>query len=228
MGWMRLRTADRRAYLARGRGPSGVVVFHPWWGLNSDVLDYAERLATEGFVVVAPDLYGDERTAKTVRAAEELVDNLDEHAADRAAAASVDVAVALSRSGMVCTLGFSLGGVWALSTTNQRPHVRGSVVYYATAEGAELRGSKSPVLGHFADEDPYESDENVAAFRASLTAAGRRVRFHHYPGTSHWFAEPSQPAHDPAAAAVAFARSVEFLGRVTTGRSNGAGAVRAR
>src|SRR2546423_10711155 len=42
---------------AGGRGP-GVVVIQEWWGLTSHIVDVTNRLAAEGFVALAPDLYG--------------------------------------------------------------------------------------------------------------------------------------------------------------------------
>ncbi|MET7575427.1 dienelactone hydrolase family protein, partial [Streptomyces sp. NPDC005492] len=40
-----------------GRGP-GVIVIQEWWGLTNHVADVADRLAREGFVAFAPDLFG--------------------------------------------------------------------------------------------------------------------------------------------------------------------------
>src|SRR5215470_755023 len=37
---------------------SGVVVLHAWWGLNDDVIAYADRLADAGYAVAAPDMFG--------------------------------------------------------------------------------------------------------------------------------------------------------------------------
>ena len=42
---------------AVGRAP-GVVVIQEWWGLTSHIVDVTNRLAAEGFVALAPDLYG--------------------------------------------------------------------------------------------------------------------------------------------------------------------------
>jgi len=47
--------ASSRVYAAGDDAPGapGVVVFHPWWGLNEDLLAYADRVAAAGFAVVA-------------------------------------------------------------------------------------------------------------------------------------------------------------------------------
>src|SRR5262249_55777660 len=64
-----------------GDHPPHVVVFHPWWGLNDDVIAYADRLAAAGFAVVAPDLVRG-RTASTIEDAERLVQGADRGHAD--------------------------------------------------------------------------------------------------------------------------------------------------
>jgi len=75
-----------------------------------------------------------------------------------------------------------------------------------------------PVLGHFAEDDPYESAETVAEFEQGLRDAGREGVIHRYPGTGHWFAEPSRDAYQPEAARVAFDRTTTFLkGKLSAG-----------
>ena len=69
------------------------------------------------------------------------------------------------------------------------------------------------MLGHFAESDPYEPDESVAAFEGELRDAGRDVVLHVYAGTGHWFAEPSRDAWRAEAADLAFERTVAFLRR---------------
>src|ERR1700741_592352 len=42
---------------ASGSGP-GLVVIQEWWGLTSHIASLVDRFAAEGFVALAPDLYG--------------------------------------------------------------------------------------------------------------------------------------------------------------------------
>ena len=55
---------EARGYLslpASGRGP-GVIVIQEWWGLVPHIRDVCDRMAREGFVALAPDLYRGEST----------------------------------------------------------------------------------------------------------------------------------------------------------------------
>src|SRR6266576_3387924 len=62
-----------RLYVAGDVGPgaTGVVVLHPWWGLNDDVIAYADRLAGEGHAIVAPDMF-DGQVAPEIEDADRL------------------------------------------------------------------------------------------------------------------------------------------------------------
>jgi carboxymethylenebutenolidase len=188
---------------------AGVVVFHPWWGLNDDVIAYAERLAGAGFSVVAPDLVRG-RLASTVEEAERLASGKDEDHADAVALAAIDRLA--SRGGAsIGAVGFSMGAAWAMWCAAQRPAVAASVVYYGSMAGPSLTRASAPVLGHFAESDPYEPDASVAEFERTLRDAERSVVLHRYAGTGHWFAEPSRDAWRPEAAELAFERTVAFL-----------------
>lgn len=197
-----------RVHASGSSGP-GVVVFHPWWGLNQDVVAFADRLAAEGFSVLAPDLVRG-RTASTMEDAERISSDVDGDHADAVTLAAID-RLAGSGGTKVGAVGFSMGVPWAMWCAAQRPAIAASVVYYGTLQGSSLTKASVPVLGHFAENDPYETDETVQAFERTLREAGRPVAIHRYPGTGHWFAEPSQPAWRPAAADLAFERTVAFL-----------------
>jgi acetyl esterase/lipase len=208
-----------RSYVALpSRLPApGVLVLHPWWGLTADVKAYADSLAAAGYVALAPDLYGDGRTARTIADAEAL-------AADHRAASLDDHALAglnelLARpdvlGGKASVIGFSLGGGPAaeLATTAAPGRVNLLVLYYDARIDLPWERLQAPVLGHYATSDPYTARGDVAAMRAAIKAGGGTSRIYVYSHTHHWFAEPSRPQYDPAAAALAWRRTLQALHR---------------
>jgi carboxymethylenebutenolidase len=206
---------EARAYTSGDVRPGtpGVVVLHAWWGLNDDVVAYADRLAAAGFAVIAPDLFGGQ-VATTIDDAERLAGAADDEEVGAIALAAVDrLAERLGPAPKLAALGFSFGAHWAMWSPVERERVAASVVYYGSTGGPVLTGTAVPVLGHFAETDPFEPDEAIAAFEGTLRSAGRDVVIHRYPGTGHWFAEPSRDAFRPAAADLAFERTVAFLRR---------------
>jgi carboxymethylenebutenolidase len=199
-----------RLYASGADGSPCVVVFHAWWGLNDDVIAFADRLAGAGFSVLAPDLVRG-RVASTVADAERLVDGKDDDHADAVALAAIDRFTASRAAARVGAVGFSMGAAWSLWCAAQRRVVAASVVYYGSMQGPYIAKASVPVLGHFAESDPYEPETDVQAFKDALHDAGRSAVIHRYPGTGHWFAEPSRDAWRPEAAELAFDRTVTFL-----------------
>jgi carboxymethylenebutenolidase len=205
--------ATTRLYVAGDarQGTPGVVVFHPWWGLNDDVVAYADRLAAAGFVVAAPDMF-DGNVVSTIEEAEQLTKAADEEAINAIALASVDrLARGVGPTARLAGLGFSFGAHWAMWIPAERDQVVASILYYGTTGGPVLTSSSAPVLGHFAADDPFETADWVAEFTETLKSAGRDVVINTYPGTGHWFAEPSRDAYRAEAANQAFERTVAFL-----------------
>jgi carboxymethylenebutenolidase len=188
---------------AAGRGP-GVLVVHPWWGRNATVRDYGRALAELGFVVGLPDAF--EGAVVTDRDdAQALVEKHWQAAPERLAEAFRQLARSPAVTGPVSGVGFSFGGFQLLGLMEQLPMHR-LVTYYADRE---VKLGAVPVLGHFAEADPF-ADDQEGMIRA-LTAAGAPNEAVVYPGTTHWFAEKDRPEFDPAAARSAFERTVAYL-----------------
>jgi len=197
---------------AAGNGP-GVVVLHPWWGLNDTIKAVCTRLAEEGFAAFAPDLYHGQ-IATTIEGAEALSSELQ---AGTTAKADVAEAVAFMSEHSnpqkeLAVVGFSLGAYYAMDASiNSAEHIRRVVLFYGSGEGDFTR-SRSAYLGHFAEKDDYESEEYIQAMEQALRAAGRHVEFYRYPGTGHWFFEQDvQQAFKAEAAALAWDRTLAFL-----------------
>lgn len=185
-----------------GTGP-GVLVVHPWWGLNATVRDFGAALAAQGFIVGLADAFaGDIVTGQDE--AQGLLEKHWETAPAVLTEAFNQLAGNPAISGGVAGLGFSFGGFQLLGLQETLP-LRRIVTYYADRE-VKLN---VPALGHFAETDPFADDQD-GMIRA-LEAAGPPSAAHVYPGTRHWFAEKDRPEFDPAAAEAAFERSVAFL-----------------
>jgi carboxymethylenebutenolidase len=208
---------------ATGQGP-GVLVLHAWWGLNDTMKAFCTRLAEEGFVAFAPDLYHG-HVADTIADAESLGQALDaNHFQAKAEIAEatlflnqqVGQAGPKGRPGLT-VIGFSLGAYYALNLAAADPeHIRSVVLFYGSGDG-DYSNSKADYLGHFAENDEFEPQSNIDNLEDSLRRVGRPVTFYHYPGTGHWFFEPDRPqAYNPAAASLAWARTLAFLRRSST------------
>jgi carboxymethylenebutenolidase len=191
-----------------------VLVLHAWWGLNDTFKAFAARLAEAGFVVFAPDLYHGQVTdtiagAETLSSA--LFEKLDVAREDvRTAAAYLRGLDAAVGDGLA-VVGFSMGAFLALDVSTRDADVQQVVTFYG-AGPTDFSQSQAAYLGHFAEVDPHEPQENVDALHDALQTAGRPVTFHTYPGTGHWFFEPDRvDAYDAGAAALAWERTVAFL-----------------
>ncbi len=126
-----------------------------------------------------------------------------------------------ARAGQVdpdlAVIGFSLGANFALDLAVTDPErIRSVVLFYGTG-GGDFSRSRAAYLGHFAEKDAFEPQANVDDLEEALKRAGRPVTFYRYSGTGHWFFEPDRTeAYDPAAASLAWDRTLAFLRHSST------------
>jgi carboxymethylenebutenolidase len=210
--------ASRRAgsgYLVLPEGYAsgpGVLVLHAWWGLTPFFKQTCDRLADEGFVALAPDLF-DGRTADAPDEGRTLL-----------AEADMDQTLHLVRSSLftlrslpatpdrpVGVLGFSMGASWALWLASRVPELIDATVVFYGSQNIDMEPASSAFLGHFAERDEYVDDEELTLLEAELRLLDKDVTFHRYPDTDHWFFESDRPAYHKRAATLAWDRTVSFL-----------------
>ncbi len=198
-----------------GKGP-GVLVLHAWWGLNDTIKSFCTRLAEAGFTAFAPDLYHG-KVADTIADAEILGKALDANYVQAKAEVAeatqfLNERVEQTDRGLA-VMGFSLGASFALALSNAAPdYIRSVVIFYGTWVD-DLSKSRAAYLGHFAENDEFESPSSVDNLEQALKRAGRPATFYRYPGTEHWFFEPDRPQYNPTVASLAWERTVAFLKR---------------
>ena len=208
-------TQGYTAVPATGKGP-GILVLHAWWGLNEFFKGFCDRLAHAGYVALAPDLFAG-KIELTIEEAEQHKSEWDEeHEVPRILLPAIDN---LSKHPAVTgqglgVIGFSMGAYWVLWLAQKKPElVRAVTLFYGTNGGeGDFKQSKASYLGHFAELDPYETEDGIQALEKKLKLNNRPTTFYTYPGTSHWFFEEDrQDAYQTRAAQLAWERTITFL-----------------
>jgi carboxymethylenebutenolidase len=157
-------------YALEGPRPA-ILVLHGDYGLDG-VRRHAERLANDGYRVLAVDLY-DGKTAKTIEEAHELSQGIPEEKVKAYLKAAVD-RLAEHSDGRVGVIGWDMGGGYALNVAIDDPRVTACVMCYGqlTTDPEALRKMKASVLGVFAGDDPGNSPETRRAFADAMKQAG--------------------------------------------------------
>jgi len=209
-----LEDGTGRGYLASPEKPhGGVLVLHAWWGLNDFFKGFANRLASQGFLALAPDLY-DGPVAKSVEEAKEFHSKIDDDRVKRIVLGATDYlrsdpSISGHKIGVV---GFSMGAAWSLLLSTLKPETIGAVVVFYGSYPIDFSKSQASYLGHFSPEDEWEPVADVRATEEKIRGAGREVAFHFYPGTKHWFVEENRPAeYNRDASDLAWKRTLEFF-----------------
>lgn len=202
-------------YVAGSDGP-GVVVIQEWWGLNDHIKDVVDRVAAEGFVALAPDLYHGESATEPDGAGKLMMAlNLAEAGKDMSGA--IDVLQERTGRAKVGVVGFCMGGGLALVAACQRPDAVAAVApFYGLIPWASAQPDWSAltakVEGHYAEKDGYFTPENASALQAQLRDLSKVATLHVYAGADHAFFNDTRPeVYDAAAAATAWDRTIELF-----------------
>jgi len=204
-----------------GRKPA-IVVIQEWWGLNDFIKHKADHFAAEGYVALAPDLYGGQVTADPMKA-HELSRRPAEHVMR-----DLKAAVDLLRSrpdvdpARIASIGWCFGGGYSLDLAfAEAPPLAGTVMYYGrlNPDRGVIATLRVPLLGNFGALDQGIPADSVRAFEERAKQEGKSVNFKIYPDAGHAFASSSDPkVYRPEAAKDADARADEFLARVLKGK----------
>lgn len=215
----------------------GIILIHEIWGLVPHVIDVADRLSAEGYVVFAPDILthagvppevGGElerlrfssdseiRVQSQPRIRETLMPARSLEYGRWAVAALCDVLDALATEpgidGKLAVVGFCFGGTYSFALAGADRRIRAAVPFYgAPPEATKLGSIACPILAFYGDQDePLMKD---------LPDLERRMKLHQvdftakvYPGRRHAFFNDSNPTtYSAEAAADAWQRTLVFI-----------------
>jgi carboxymethylenebutenolidase len=198
---------------------SGVLVLQEWWGLNPQIKGVADRLAAEGFVALAPDLYhGELAQHDEMDKAGHLMSSLPMDRAARDMGGAVDFLIGHDavRGDSVGVIGFCMGGMLTLVVAAQQgAKIAAAAPFYGAPFDDEPDWSNlsAVVRGHFAENDSFFPPDKATALAEKLRGMGKDVEITVHPGTGHAFAneENALGTYDAAAAKSAWDASVAFL-----------------
>ena len=209
-------TVKGTLYEPSGNGPfPALVVIHEWWGLNDWVQEQASKLADQGYVTLAIDLYRGQ-VAKTPDEAHELMRGVPEDRAtkDLLAAASYLRAQKNVNPAKVGSIGWCMGGGYSLDLAIADPKLAAAVINYGhlATEPDTLKKINAPILGLFGGLDKGIPPESVNQFADALKKLGKTVDVKIYPDAGHAFENPNNKAgYKPEDAADAWQLTVKFL-----------------
>jgi carboxymethylenebutenolidase len=206
-----------RGYFVRPAGAGGklpaILVIHENRGLNPHIEDIARRLALDNFMAFAPDALfplggypGDEDKAR------EVFPKLDQNKTREDFVAAVALLKARpDGTGKVGAVGFCYGGGMSNFLATRIPDLAAAVPFYGGQPNeAEVPKIKAPLQIHYAENDKRIND-GWPAYEAALKAANVRYEMHMYPGAQHGFNNDTTPRYDPAAAKLAWDRTIAFF-----------------
>jgi carboxymethylenebutenolidase len=199
-----------------GRYPA-LVVIHEWWGLTDWVKEQTQKLADQGYVALAVDLYRGKVTSDPEEA-HELMRGLpqDRALSDlQAAFAYLATRKDVDRD-HIGSIGWCMGGGLSLQLAIHQPRLAACVVNYGAlpTDPNDLQQIYAPILGNFGAEDRGITPADVADFKKTMEGLKRRVDLKVYDGAGHGFENSTNTnGYRAAAATDAWARTVAFLSK---------------
>ena len=203
-------------YQPAGKGPfPAIVVIHEWWGLNDWVKEQASKLADQGYVTLAIDLYRG-KVATTADEAHELMRGVpnDRSTKDLLAASSYLRSQKNVNPKKVGSIGWCMGGGYSLDLAINDPQLAAAVINYGhlASESDTLKKINAPILGLFGGQDRGIPVEDVQKFAAELKKLGKTVDVTVYPDAGHAFENPNnKQGYRAGDAADAWDRTVKFF-----------------
>ncbi len=190
----------------------GVVMIHENRGTNDYFRGMAKQLASQGYMVLAVDLFG--RSVETQEEARTLTSALDQNKATQNLRAAAQY-LRSQGAPKVASLGWCFGGGQSLTLALSGEPMDATVIYYGrlVTEEAQLAKIKWPVLGIFGDKDQGISVDSVKQFDAALDKLNITNEIYIYPGVGHAFANPSGMNYAANETKDAWAKTVTFLNK---------------
>ena len=213
----------------------GLILIHEIWGLVPHIRNVADRLAEQGFAVVAPDLFYNLSLKEHV--VEELFNDMQnpekrdetqkkmreffapiyqpEFAGRTTKLLKACGEYLLGQKnihGSIGVIGFCFGGTYSFALAAEDNRIRASVPFYGHPPTREQIASVScPVLAFYGEQDTRLT-ETLPQLKADMQEAGKQFEAHVYPNCGHaFFNDTNARMYNQAAAEDAWGKTLSFL-----------------
>jgi carboxymethylenebutenolidase len=203
-------------YAPAGKGPfPALIVIHEWWGLNDWVKEQASKLADQGYVTLAVDLYRG-KVATTPDMAHEIMRGVPEDRAKRDLHAAFEFLASQPnvKKDRIGSIGWCMGGGYSLDVALQEPTLAATVINYGhlATDTDALKKINAPILGLFGGQDHGITPDDVKKFEASMKTLRKQIDITIYPDAGHGFENPNnKDGYRAADADDAWDRTTDFL-----------------
>lgn len=210
------------AYIARpaGDAKAAIVVIQEIFGVNSGIRQKCDKLADEGYLAIAPDLFwrlepGIEPDPDVEAEFQEALGHMqkfDQDTGIRDIQATITFVREQEGISKVGCVGYCLGGRLAFMTA-ARTDIDASVGYYGVGIDGLLREKEAianPVMLHIPTADGFVDKDTQAAMHEGLDDHPK-VILHDYEGLDHGFATEIGKRRNEEAANLADSRTMAFF-----------------
>lgn len=224
------------AYIAQpatGSNHPVILVVQEIFGVHEHIKDVCRRLAKQGHLAIAPELYHRQGDASkyTFKEIPKLIAEVVSKVPDKQVMADLDATVKFAEknggdASKLAITGFCWGGriVWLYTAHN--PNVKAGVAWYGRIVSPGVNPNtpthpidvaekvKAPVLGLYGGKDNGIPVETVKQMEEKVKAAGNsKVEIVIYPEAPHAFHADYRPSYREDAAKDGWKRLTEFLKR---------------
>lgn len=208
-------TVQGMLYTPSGTGPfPALVVIHEYWGLNDWVKDQASKLADQGYLALAVDLYRG-KIATTPDMGHELMRGLPEDRAKRDLHAAVEFLKSQPnvKKNRIGSIGWCMGGGYSLDVALQEPDLAAAAINYGrlATDPEALKKINAAILGIFGGQDRGITPDDVHKFEQALKQLGKKVEIKIYPDAGHAFENSNDARYRAEDAADAWKRTLDFF-----------------
>ncbi len=211
-------------FAPEGKGSyPAVLVAHDWSGRNDFAEEAAQKMARQGYIGVALDLYGEGKTGHTKEEKAALMTPLVENRLllRRRLLAGVEALnqVETYDGENFAAIGFCFGGLSVLDLARSGVPAKAIISFHGLLKAPQLDEQKitAPLLILHGYDDPMATPQEIIDFMAEMKRCEAEVEFIAYSNTVHAFTNPQ--ANDPkfgtvyreSVARKAWARCEEFL-----------------